>query len=366
MRDTQIHIDRENLLHNLSVLKNRARNIEIIPVLKANAYGHGLLECSKILEDHVDIVSIAYLNEADLLRKNGFKKDILLLVPPAHKDAKEIVDLELNTTIADYEVATIINEEAKRQNKVIPVHLFINTGMNRDGIKAFKVEIFVELIKAWSNLRLEGILSHYAASDQVNDEYTLKQKQSLSDIIYSLENAGIKINSKHISNTGGLINYIDEDFNKARTGIGIYGLTPNNSLKEKIDLKPVLSLKTRIHHFMELERGDTAGYNFKFISNKTTRLAVLPIGYGDGYSHLLTGKANCIIDNKVFPIVGSICMDLMLVDIGDENFHKGDKVILIGSSEDYQISVYDLADKIGTIPYQITTMLSNRIPRVVV
>jgi alanine racemase len=368
MRPTKIQINTANLLHNINTIKNRA-NCELIPVVKANAYGHGLTLVSKILrQNETKKIAVAFCSEAKELRISGDTGEILLLVPPGPTDAKEIVEYDFESSISDLDTLLEIDNLAKKNNKIINLHLFINTGMNRDGISPEEALAFLQKSSELKNVNILGIMTHLPDTEFSLENNRLSDKclKIFEKLLYSLKIAGFDFKEAkeiHTFNTAGIINLKSEWANIARTGIGIYGILPSIELENKINLKPVLSLKSKIISIKIVKQNETVGYSQKYFSDKDSRIAIVPIGYGDGYSAMLSNSGQCLISGKRYNIVGSVCMDQLMLDIGFDEINVGDEVVLIGKSGDDEISVYELSDKIGTIPYEILTMFSARIPR---
>lgn len=371
MRDSQISISKSNIIYNYDLIKKRANNCEIAPVIKANAFGHGLELMAKVYQEIGNrMVTVAYVNEAKALRDSAYKNDILLLVPPVEKDIESIIDLDLETTLAEEKTAFLLNEEAKRKNKQCKVHIFVNTGMNREGKKPHKVLDFIKYLRDLKFIQIEGILSHFAASDIQENLFNNYQLKQFKKVVSVIEQNQLPIPKKHIHNSASIFNYLSEEdkayFDICRPGIASYGLLADKTQADKIGLKPILELKTKVHHLIEIQKGETCGYNFQYTAEKSGRLAIIPIGFGDGIPRNLTDKMQVIIKDKLYDVVGFVSMDLIIINIENDDIQQGDDVILIGKSPSHEISVYDLADKLNTITYEITTNLSNRLPRLLV
>ena len=365
MRPTKIQINSANLLHNINTIKNRA-NCELIPVVKANAYGHGLHLVSEILRQNgTKKIAVAYSSEAKELRIGGDEGEILLLVPPGPTDAEEIVEYDLESSISDIDTLLEIDKIANKFHKIINLHLFVNTGMNRDGISPGEALAFLQKSSEINNVNILGIMTHLPDTEFSSENNRLSDKclEIFEELIYSLKKSGYNFKEIHAFNTAGIFNLKSKLTNIARSGIGIYGILPNSEMNEKINLKPVLSLKSKVISIKTIKKGETVGYSQKYFSGKDSQIAIIPIGYGDGYSVLLSNKGQCLIYGKRYNIVGSVCMDQIMIDIGFDEVKVGDEVVLIGKSGNDEISVYEVSEKIGTIPYEILTMFSARISR---
>lgn len=360
MRQSKILLDSSAIQHNIQLIKNHAQNSEIIPVLKANAYGHGIDFYLKFYEElGFNRIAVAYLEEAEDLREKGFKGKILVLVPPTIGDLEDIIRLDLECSIDSFDLLDAISN----QDFIIDLHLFVNTGMNRDGINIDRVEEFLEKAKRIESADIVGIMTHFADAEKCQNSFAKKQYEIFENLVKKLQENSHIFNLIHAQNSSGIFNLDCPICNAIRPGISLHGLLPNPNKAKEIGLKPVLELNSRVKNTYELKAGDTAGYSFKFIAQKDTRVAVIPIGYGDGLNTRLGNKAECLIKGKRYPIVGSVCMDLTLIDIGFDNVGIGDEVTLIGKSGNDEISVYEYADILELIPYEITTALKRRVER---
>jgi alanine racemase len=361
MRNTKITINKTNLLYNLEIIRNKAKNKKIIALIKSNAYGHGQIEIANILKNEdIFAFGIAYVDEAYILRNNNISNKLLIVVPITNNDIEDVVKLDLTPTIESLDVLVNLNEVAKKYCKIINFHLFINTGMNRDGADEDGLNLICENINNLNNVKLEAVMSHFSKSDDL--DYSNKQ---IKHFTYLTDKYRLNNIPKHISNSGGVFFLDNKNMDFVRPGISIYGIDPfNNELLK--DLKPVLELKTTIKNIIEVKKGDYIGYSFKYKAEKDMKIAILPLGYGDGYSYLLSNNARCIINDAYCNIISSICMDLIICDITEINASIGDDVILIGKSENIEITINEIAERVNTIPYEISTSLKSKIPRIVI
>lgn len=365
MRNTFIDINLDNLAHNFQKITEFSNTAKIIPIIKANAYGHGMIEIAKNLNSpRIAMLGVAFTEEAILLRNSGETRDILIIVPPEIEEVEELLNNNIAFTLGRIELLPKINEIAKKLNRKARVHIFINSGMNRDGITAEEMAHNTEIINQYDSINFEGICSHFASSESSDKSFMLNQLDCFDNVLHLSDDFYNHFKYKHIANSAAIINCPESIFDAVRPGIALYGLMSEERFAKEMDLKPILSLKSKVKKIQKLKQGDTAGYSFHFIAKKDTKIAVIPIGYGDGYSCEFSNNSDCLIQGKRFPLVGSICMDQVLADIGDANINIGDEVVLIGKQGDEEITVYELANRINTIPYQITTSLLSRIPRI--
>lgn len=330
--------------------------------VKADAYGHGLIPISKRLERcGVDFFGVASIDEGIELRSSGIKKDILILGLILKKDILPLFKYNLFPTICDWNMPKVLSNKARSLKKRIGVHVKVDTGMGRIGIRYREAHKLVEKISRLKGIDIRGVFTHLPCAD-LNKKFTFYQIDLFDKLVKALSRRGIKIPLVHAANSIGLINYKNSHFNMVRPGLIIYGLYPKEGLKAR--LKPVLSLKTKVVFVKRVPRGFGISYGHSYITKKATKIATLPIGYGDGYPRNLSNKAEVLIKERRFRIVGRICMDQLMVEVGDYNIKIGDEVVLIGSQGREVITAEELALKSKTIPYEIVCGLGSRIPRI--
>jgi alanine racemase len=367
MRKTRVVINKSDLLDNFKFIKSQAPGAKIIPVVKANSYGHGSVEVSKILSaaGGVHAFAVAYTEEAVQLRKAGIKEPIIILVQQSEEDIPEIVEYDLQPAVSALSFLKAISRESERVGKSARIHLFIDSGMSRDGVWCEDALDFMLEAKELKNIEYEGMCTHFSSSS-LDPKFTQYQLDNFNKAVDTLKSNGFEFKLLHTASSAAIINYPEARFNAVRCGIALYGYPPDDQISYKYNIKPILTLKTNVAMIRRIKKGDSVSYNRLFIADKDTNIATLPLGYGDGYFKSLTSKSECIINDKVYPIVGSICMDEVMVDLGDDDVKIGDEVILIGSSEHHSISASDIAKKINTISYEVTTLIAPRVPRVYV
>ncbi len=366
MRKTQVIINKTDLINNLNFIKSQTTAKNLVAIVKANAYGHGAVEIAKILSAQgIYAFGVAYTEEAVILRNAGITEPIIILVQQAEEDIPEIVEYDLQPAISSLEFLEKLNAAAAEKSKVIDIHLFIDSGMSRDGIVWQDAVEFVRNSKEFNNINFEGICTHFASAS-LDPKFTEYQLENFNNAINSLREIGVKFNLVHSASSASIINYPNTHFNAVRFGIALYGYPSDKQIAYKFNIKPILTLKSNIGLIRRIKKGDAVSYSRLFIADKDTSIATIPLGYGDGYFRTLTGKANCIINDKIYPIVGAICMDELMVDIGDDELNIGDEVILIGSSQSHSITAADIAESINSISYEVTTLIAPRVPRVYV
>jgi len=362
-RPTVAIIDLDALEYNFRQIRRLvATDVKILVTVKADAYGHGILEVSKRLSVcKVDYLGVASVDEAIFLRKAGIDLPILVMGMIFAHQAKAVLDYNLTQTICSYEVAEALNRIAVRCNRKAYVHIKVDTGMGRLGVAVNEAEDFVKRVNKLRYLYIEGIFTHFPCAD--NDErFTKGQIRKFSRLVDNLARQGIDIPFKHAANSMGVLGYREGHFNLIRPGLIVYGLYPKERLN--IKLKPVLSLKSKVVFLKSVKKGTPLSYGHTYVTGRDTTIATVPIGYADGYSRHLSNKASVLIKNKCFPVVGTICMDQILVDTGKAGIKIGDEVILIGSHAGKRISAEEIAYLSGTIPYEVVCQIGQRVPRV--
>ena len=361
-RPTWVEVDLLALEFNFRQLKKIVgKKNKIMAVVKCDAYGHGLLPIAKrLVELGADYLGVAGIDEAVILRKNKITLPILILGNIFNKDIESVVKYKLTQTISDHQLALELNQEAKRSGKVIGVHIKVDTGMGRLGILYKGAIKSIKEIDCLSNLRTEGLFTHFPCAD-CDPEFTHYQIDIFNQLIRDLKKMGIRIPLLHAANSMGIMGYPQSHFNLVRPGLMLYGIYPKPGLEVK--LKPALSLKSRVIYLKRMPSGQGISYGRSYITSKETTLAILPIGYGDGYPRNLSNRADVLIKGRRFRISGAVCMDQIMVDVGDSSIKVGDEAVLIGRQGNLRISAEELACLSQTIPYEIVCSVGNRVPR---
>jgi len=365
MRISHIRVSKEKIIKNLTKIRRAGGQSDIIGVVKANAYGHGIKQIASILRlQSMEFIAVAYPVEANVLREAGDLGKIIVIVPPSEDDGKYLVDLDLEFVIDDISRLSAFNELASKKKRVLDAHVFLNTGMNRDGIPPSKAVEFFREASNFSNIRLKGICTQLADSEMANSNLAMTQINRFNKAIRELKIAGFNPPMKHLCNTGGVINYPTATFTHSRVGIGLYGYADTKEIADKIGLEPAISVHSELLTIRKIKSGETIGYSRQYTAKKDLTIGVVPIGFGDGYSKLFTNKGLVLHSGKTIPIIGSVCMDQFMVDLTDSpGASVGDEIKLMGYQNGSTLTAYDLADTIGTIPYEILTSLNNRLER---
>lgn len=368
LRPVWAEIDLDNLAHNMREIRRISKSKEIIAVIKADGYGHGALDIAPtLLQNGASRIAVAVLNEAVELRRGGIEAPIMILgfTPPSLVDMLLRYDIE--QTVYSYDLAKEISNMAKKKNKKAKIHIALDTGMGRIGFLPDDKSLEeVYKISKLPNIIIEGLYSHFSSADESDKSYTKLQLKKFNEFYGKLIQKGIKINIRHIANSAAIIDMEESHFEAVRPGMILYGYYPSEEVcREKINLKPVMSLKTNIVHIKKLPAGEYISYGRKFKTYRESIIATLPVGYADGYTRLLFEKGKVIINGSFAPVVGRICMDQCMVDVTDiETVQLGDEVILLGEKDNLKFNADDIGSLIGTINYEVTCMISKRVPRV--
>ena len=369
LRPVWAEIDLDSLAHNIKEVR-RITNKEAIvtAVVKANAYGHGSIEAAKVfLENGANRLAVATLSEAVELRRADIDAPILILGYTPDSQHKIAVENDIIEAIYTLESAEKLSQVAGNLNKKAKVHIKVDSGMGRIGFPPVDSSIDkIEKISKLPNLEIEGIFTHFAKADEVDKAYTGKQFKNYKWVIEKLEDKNIQIPITHVSNSAATIDLPEYNLDMVRGGIMIYGLYPSDEVdKEKVSLKPAMTLKAKISHLKEVPEGTGISYGQIFVTKRKSKIATIPIGYADGFTRLLTSKAEVAIKGKRAPIVGKICMDQCMIDVTDiEDVKVGDEVVLFGDGTNGVPHIDEVAEKLGTINYEIVCMVGRRVPRV--
>ncbi|AUC16351.1 alanine racemase [Tenacibaculum sp. SZ-18] len=359
---TVLEIDANAILHNLQYFKQKLQpQTKILAVVKAFGYGSDAVEIAKIVKDHVDYFSVAYSNEGIALREAGIDTPILVLHPQI-QNIKEIVKYRLEPNLYNFKIFEAFLNYAKDVPLMnYPIHIKFNTGLNRLGFWHTDIPNIVAQLKKSNNIVVQSIFSHLAASEDLNEqEFTVEQINNFAYIIKQIyAHLGYEP-MIHILNTSGVVHFPQAQFDMVRVGIGLYGFS--NTAKETTELKNTHSLKSIISQIHNVQPGETVGYNRAFVASKPTRSATVPVGHADGISRRLGNKNGfVIINNQPAPIIGNVCMDMIMVDVTKIDCEEGDEVIIFN----HQQHVEYMAHKCETIPYEILTAISQRVKRLV-
>ena len=360
---------------NLDAIANNVKNIkqligekiELMAVVKGNAYGHDILEVSSVvLKNGASRLAVARLEEGIFLRKAGITIPILVLGLTLEQQVELLVSYNITPTVCKYEMIEKLSKFAVKKDKTVKVHIKVDTGMGRIGIFPNHVLDFVKKVKALKNIEIEGIFTHFSVADEKDKTYTEEQFRKFMGVLSSLEREGIKIPIKHVGNSATLLDFPHMWLDLVRTGISVYGLYPSTEVQKTVKLIPAHSFKTQIVFLKELSAGEYISYGRIYTTTKRrTKVASLPVGYADGYKRLLSNQGEVLVRGRRFPVIGRVCMDQCMIDV--TNFPQvevGDEVVLWGRQGQEEITVEEIAEKIGTINYEIIHMPDKkRVPK---
>lgn len=343
------------------------KDTKIMAIIKADGYGHGAIAVGKSIDSYVDAFGIATVQEGIELRRAGFIKPILILGFNPALYINEAIEHDLIQTVFDYDTAMAIAEEARRIKKKAKIHIKLDTGMTRIGFTNSQVSIeVIKKIAQLEDIEIDGIFTHFASADKKDKNSANRQLKHYLEFVAKLEKENITIPVKHASNSAGIIDMPEANLNMVRSGISTYGLYPSEEVnKSQLLLKPALQLKSHIVFVKEVEAGIGVGYGSTYITSKRTKIATIPVGYGDGYPRQLSSKGRVLVRGKSAPILGRICMDQFMIDVTEiEGVVTGDLVTLIGTDDDQAISVEEMSALAGSFNYEFVCNLGKRIPRV--
>ncbi len=365
-RPTFAEIDMDALRHNLRKIRQLvALDVRILGVVKADAYGHGMGEVSRVLvEEGVEYLGVASLDEARELRKAGIKSKIIVLGAILPEEIEGVLKFNVIQAVSDLKIARLLSKLGQAKKRNIKVHVKIDTGMGRIGFWHQEAIEFVKKIAALKNIVIDGIFTHFPSAED-DKRFTQRQIRDFNLLMKELSACNINIPFKHASNSMALVDFKDSHMNIVRPGLIIYGLHPRQDLIKRLGLKPVMTLKTKVTHVKSVPKGRSISYGRTYVTKNETRIATIPVGYGDGYSRHLSNKAHVLIRGKRAPIAGRICMDMCMVDVGHlQGAKSGDDVVLIGKQGKEVIRTEELADIMGTIPYEVVCNIGRRVPRI--
>lgn len=363
---TYVEVDLAAIAHNARTLKKHiGSSVALTAVVKANAYGHGAVEVAQTALRHgATRLAVARVNEGAQLRAAGLAAPILILgyTPPGEIPAA--VEHDLTLTVTELPVAELISAQAHVRGRLAAVHVKVDTGMGRFGLLPEEVVPFVKQLSALPGLNVEGLFSHFATADAVDKSYTLQQFRVFQSVLEALQKAGHTIPLRHIANSAATLELPEMHLDAVRVGIALYGLRPSDDVKLTVPLKPALTLRSHVARVRALPAGSSISYGRTFITPHVMPVALIPVGYGDGYHRLMSNRGAVLINGQRAPIVGRVCMDQFVVNVSDLGpVEINDPVVLIGEQGDECISAEEVARWAQTINYEVTTSLLPRATR---
>ena len=361
-------IDLDAVAYNIRNIRERVnKNSKIMGIVKADAYGHGAVEVSKVLlYNGADWLGVAMIDEAIQLRQNNIMVPILILGYTLETKIDDVVRYDIIQTVFSYDMAKLVSDAAVKQNKIAKIHIKVDTGMGRIGFMPDE-NIGEEVLKISKlpNIEINGIFTHFSTSDETDKSFTRLQIERFKYAIDEIEKRGINLPVKHCANSAAIMDFDDLGFNMVRAGVILYGMYPSDDVKkENLSLKPVMSIKTHISYVKNVGVGVPLSYGRTYYTDKESVIATVPVGYADGYIRRMQKGGRVIVNGHYAPIVGRVCMDQFMIDVTDiPDVKPGDDVILMGSDGNISITADEIAKVLDTINYEVVCMIGKRVPR---
>jgi alanine racemase len=368
VRPTAVTVDLTRLTENYRAIETAVAPAHVLAVLKANAYGHGLVEVARhMAELGAPYLGVAVLEEGILLREAGIQSPILVMGGIIGNQIPLFLRHDLTITASSVDKLTQINQTAQEMGLRAKIHLKIDTGMERIGVRYYNAHTLLEAALSCDHCQVEGLYSHFASSDAADLTFAHEQLARFNEVLAFYERRGLpRPPLCHISNSGGILQLPEARFDMVRAGILLYGVYPSDEARRTVAVRPALSWKSRVVYFKVVQPGHPVSYGSTWQSDHMVRLVTVPVGYGDGYFRAMSGRAEVIIRGRRYPVVGRICMDQVMVNIEWDSAYNDDEVILIGEGDGATIRCEELAEWAGTIPYEILTNVNTRVPRLYV
>ncbi len=365
IRPTRVEVDLNAIQENYQKIKEHVGSCKIMPILKANAYGHGLLRIAQLFEKiNADYLGVAVVEEGILLREKGINIPILVLGGVWGNQVPLFLKHNLTITASSIDKLNQIDDIAGQMNVKAKVHLKIDTGMERIGVHYYNAENFLDASYKCKNIEVEGIYSHFANSDASDITYAKLQLERFKEVLSFFEKRSIKTPLRHISNSGAILQLPEANFDMVRPGIMLFGVYPTKEVNKTVEINPALTWKSLVVYFKVIKPNHPVGYDSTFTTDHNIRAVTIPVGYGDGYLRSMSHKAEVLIKKKRYPVIGKISMDQIIVNLEQGSAYNGDEVILLGNDGKNSITCEELADWAGTNPYEILTNINTRVPRV--
>jgi len=363
IRPTHVEVSLGTIAQNFDAILTHVGNAELMPVVKANAYGHGIIEVSQHLAAHgATCFGVALLEEALVLRRAGITQPILVFGGVVARQIPQFIEHDLMMAASSIDKMCQIDDAAAAAKKKARVHLKIDTGMERIGVHWYSAEKLLEASLGFKNIEIAGIYSHFANSDAEDLASAKEQLARFLDVLEFYPKRGLKPPQRHIANSGGILQLPESHLDLVRPGIMLYGVYPSKEARQTVVVKPALSWKSQVVYFKVVQPDNAVSYGGTWKSDHPVRVVTVPVGYGDGYFRALSNCGQVIVRGRRHPIAGRVCMDQLMVNLEWGTAYNGDAVTLIGDG----ITAQEVADWAGTIPYEVLTNINARVPRVFV
>lgn len=367
LRPTHILVDLDKLTQNYRAIQHKVGETTVMPILKANAYGHGLVRVGQHMQEiGAKILGVAYLEEGILLREAGVTAPILVLGGILGSQTPLFLQHDLTLTVSSHQKLEQVESAAASMGLKARVHLKIDTGMERIGVHYYSADSLLESSVKCKHVKIEGIFSHFANSDSTDLSSAKMQLERFLEVLDFYEKHSLPTPQRHMANSGAILQLPDSWLDVVRPGILLYGVYPSAGVERSIKVEPAIRWSSRVVYFKVVRPGHPVSYGSTWQSDHNVRVVTVPVGYGDGYFRSMGGKAQVLIHGKRYPVVGTICMDQFMVNIEQDSAFNEDEVILVGENGEEKISVEELAEWAGTIPYEVLTNINTRVPRIYV
>ncbi len=363
LRPTYAVVSLSRLRENLAAIKRHVAPARVMPMLKANAYGHGLEAVARCLAPQADAFGVALVEEGIVLRRLGIEKPILVTGGTWTRQIPLFLEHRLTLTVPSLARLRDVDEAAAAAGRKATVHLKIDTGMERIGVHHYSATGLLEAAARSPHVEVEGIYTHLANADAPDLGHTRLQLERFSDVLRFYERRSLPLPLRHVANSAAILRIAESHLDLVRPGILLYGVYPAADAPHTIEVQPALSWRSRVVYFKVVEPGSPVSYGSTWQSDHRVRLVTVPVGYGDGYFRSMSNRAQVVLRGERRPQVGTICMDQMMVNIEWGSAWNGDEVMLIGKQEGARVTVEELAHWAGTIPYEILTAINARVPR---
>ncbi|MGN0523806.1 MAG: alanine racemase [Eubacterium sp.] len=363
---TEAKININAIMHNYDITRAKLpKNVKLLSVIKADAYGHGAVKLAKLLDDKADFFGVACVEEAEELKLSGIKSPILILGHVFNDSLDKIVEMDIRIPIFSLEDARALSAEAVKQGKTALFHFCVDTGMSRIGFQVTEESADIcKEISMLPSIKAEGIFSHFATADEADLSKAMAQRDRFKKFVKMLDDRGVDIPIKHINNSAGIMNF-DEYFDMCRMGIITYGLYPSPDVDKSIlELEPVMEWTARVAYVKTLDAGREISYGGTYKTTEKRVIATIPVGYADGYPRCLSNRGKVLVNGELAPIVGRVCMDQFMVDVtGIPNVKDGTEVVLVGKQGDKCLSMEEVADMAYSFNYELPCRIARRVPR---
>lgn len=365
LRPTCARVDLDAIAHNIRLVRERVAPADVMAVVKADAYGHGAVPVARAaLRAGASWLAVALVEEGEELRAAGITAPILLLSEPTVGSAARLAAADLTPTIYTLELAESLRVQAARRGRPLQVHIKADTGMGRVGIPRPQWDRFLRNLRAWPELKVQAFWTHLACADEPGHPSIERQVRRFDEFLQLARTHGFDPVLSHIANSAASLTLDQSGHDAVRLGIAMYGCAPSEQLADAADLRPAMRLVTEVAFVKRIPEGTSVSYGHTWTSPSEGRLATLPVGYADGMPRNLSNRIEVLIGGRRYPVVGSICMDQILVWCGDDEIEPGDEVVLIGRQGDDEVTALEWARTLGTITYEVVTGIGGRVPRV--